>query len=353
MKLDEGRHGRRVFVVMAKPYLVPVSAAGEGSRLWPIEWIAWPDNRGLPPTWIDMNAARAGAATLAVPLLAILWGLNWPTVRVLLAWWSVWQMRAIGLGIGALLLFALSRARGQALAVPAPLRGRLMISAMFSIVGFNLCTAFAQLSGSTARATIVTYAMPVWVVLLAWAVVGERPDARRWCSVGLAVIGLALLAAPLWASGASTLGILYALGASLSWAAGTVFLKRHPLSMAPVPATAWQLAFGATVAAIGWAIQGGAPPTAAPPWPEAWFWMALVFHVFGAMALGYLIWFDVVARLPSGVAALGTLLVPVVGVTGAMTLLGERPTVLDLAGLALITAAAAFVLIPGRPTSVG
>jgi drug/metabolite transporter (DMT)-like permease len=66
------------------------------------------------------------------------------------------------------------------------------------------------------------------------------------------------------------------------------------------------------------------------------------------MALGYLIWFDVVARLPSGIAALGTLLVPVVGVSGAMLLLGEHPTAFDLAGLALITAAAAIVLRPAR-----
>jgi len=58
------------------------------------------------------------------------------------------------------------------------------------------------------------------------------------------------------------------------------------------------------------------------------------------------VWFDVVARLPGGVAALGTLLVPVVGVTGAMLLLGERPSTSDIAGLVLITAAAAIVLRP-------
>ncbi len=304
-----------------------------------------------------MPAAASGAAQplgvslLAVPLLAVLWGLNWPSVRVLLAWWSPWQIRTVGLGTGALLLFALSRIRGQSLQVPAGMRWRLVVSALLSIVGFNVCTAFAQLSGSTARATIVTYSMPVWVVLLAWAVAGERPDARRWLSVALAVLGLGLLAMPLQAAGASLGGILFALGASLSWAGGTVFLKRFALTVAPLPATAWQLAIGAGVTLAGWAVSvgmGGGPPTGAHPWPEHWFWIALGFHVLFAMALGYLVWFDVVARLPGGVAALGTLLVPVVGVTGAMLLLGERPTASDIAGLVLITAAAAIVLRPGR-----
>jgi drug/metabolite transporter (DMT)-like permease len=145
------------------------------------------------------------------------------------------------------------------------------------------------------------------------------------------------------------MGIVFALGASVSWAAGTVFLKRYPLTVAPVPATAWQLAIGAVVTGTGWLVfSTPLSATAAPVWPAHWFWIALVFHIFLAMALGYLIWFDVVARLPSGIAALGTLLVPVVGVSGAMLLLGEHPTAFDLAGLALITAAAASVLRPAR-----
>ena len=311
-------------------------------------------SRSKPPA-VSAGATGAGStlgvSVLAVPLLAVLWGLNWPSVRVLLAWWSPWQVRTVGLGAGALLLFALSRLRGQSLQVPAGMRWRLVVSALLSIVGFNVCTAFAQLSGSTARATIVTYSMPVWVVLLAWAVAGERPDARRCLSVALAVLGLGLLAMPLQSAGASLGGILFALGASLSWAGGTVFLKRFPLTVAPLPATAWQLAIGAAVTLAGWAVSvgsGGGSPTVAPVWPEHWFWIALGFHVLFAMALGYLVWFDVVARLPGGVAALGTLLVPAVGVTGAMLLLGERPTASDIAGLVLITAAAAIVLRPDR-----
>ena len=67
-----------------------------------------------------------------------------------------------------------------------------------------------------------------------------------------------------------------------------------------------------------------------------------------ATALAYLIWFDVVARLPAGVAALGTLLIPVVGVAGAMLLLGERPDASDLGGFALIIAAAGFALLAPR-----
>ena len=60
-----------------------------------------------------------------------------------------------------------------------------------------------------------------------------------------------------------------------------------------------------------------------------------------------LLWFEVVARLPAGTAALGTLGVPVVGVAGAMALLGERPSAADLAGFACVMAAATIALRAG------
>jgi drug/metabolite transporter (DMT)-like permease len=77
--------------------------------------------------------------------------------------------------------------------------------------------------------------------------------------------------------------------------------------------------------------------------------VALAYHILLAMALAYLLWFDIIARLPAGVAALGTLLVPVVGVIGAMSLLGERPALPDLLGFALIIPAAAIALLAPAP----
>jgi drug/metabolite transporter (DMT)-like permease len=70
--------------------------------------------------------------------------------------------------------------------------------------------------------------------------------------------------------------------------------------------------------------------------------------VFGT-ALAYVAWFEVVARLPAATAALGVLMVPVVGVAGAMLLVGDRPTPMDLAGFVLVLAAASCVLLRPAP----
>jgi len=108
-------------------------------------------------------------------------------------------------------------------------------------------------------------------------------------------------------------------------------------------ATAWQLAVGSLAAAIGMLVFEGVPVPKALSLHVA---LALGYHVLLATALAYVVWFDVVARMPAGVAALGTLMVPVVGVTSAMALLGERPGASDLGGFALIIAAAATPLLP-------
>jgi drug/metabolite transporter (DMT)-like permease len=73
---------------------------------------------------------------------------------------------------------------------------------------------------------------------------------------------------------------------------------------------------------------------------------ALSFHILGAQALAYFLWFVVVARLPAGIASLGTLMVPAVGALGSVLLLGERPTATDWLGLALVVAASGAIMIP-------
>jgi drug/metabolite transporter (DMT)-like permease len=73
----------------------------------------------------------------------------------------------------------------------------------------------------------------------------------------------------------------------------------------------------------------------------------LFIGLFGT-ALGHFLWWTIVNKLPAATAALGSLLVPVVGIGGSTILLGERPTANDLIGFALIFAAAACVLLrPG------
>ncbi|EJN09889.1 putative permease [Herbaspirillum sp. YR522] len=284
-------------------------------------------------------------------LLGLLWGLNWPAVKISLSGVSPWALRSTGLGVAACTVFALGLLRRRPMALP---RGRerlhLVVAGLLNVALFNILLTFAQLGAATSRVAIITYSMPLWATLAARLVLGERLDTLRAGGLALGAAGLAVLLWPLLAGGLPA-GILLALGAAISWALGTVYMKWARLSAEPLALAGWQLLIGAAVALTG--LMAFEPGRHFPPWSEidVRLLLALGYHILFGMAAAHVLWFSIVARMPAGVAALGTLLVPVVGVSGAVLLLGERPALTDLAGFALIFCAALCVLLPARRTA--
>ena len=287
--------------------------------------------------------STASRSLLLVPLLGLLWGFNWPAVRISLTEIAPWTLRAAGMTFAALVLVAVALARGIPLAVPREQWPRLIIAGFLSIAAFNILLAFAQLMAPTSRAAILTFTMPIWATLLALPILGERFDRRRLLGLGLGISGLVCLGLPLIRSGQFSPGLALALLAALSWALGTIVTKRWPVAAPALTIAAWQLLVGGVAAGLGMLVFEGLPvPKLLSPKVAA----ALSFHILGAQALAYFLWFVVVARLPAGIASLGTLMVPAVGVLGSVLLLGERPTPTDWLGLTLVVAALGAIMIP-------
>jgi drug/metabolite transporter (DMT)-like permease len=281
-----------------------------------------------------------------VPLLGLMWGFNWPVVKIVLAEVAPWTFRTFGLLVGGLLLAGFALARGSSLAVRRAHWPRLAGTGLLSIAAFSVLLAFAQLAAPTSRAAIVTYTMPIWASLFARVVLGERFDRRRLIGLALGAGGLAVLGWPLVESGQLSIGLLYALLGGMSWAAGTVLMKRYPIDATPLAIAAWQLLIAAACSGVGMLAFEGVP---VPHALSAATLVAFGYHVLVAQALGYVLWFEIVGRLPAGISSLGTLMVPAVGVLGATLFVGEHPTAADYLGLVLIIAAAASVLVPARP----
>jgi len=269
---------------------------------------------------------------------ALFWGLNWPAVKILLGGVPPWTLRTLGLGIGAVLLALLTMLSGRSLRVPRGDFGALIVASLLNVTGFNICAVFAQLSMPASQAAILTFTMPFWATLLGFAVLGERIDGLRAASLLLGAAGIALLVLPflpaLQADGVP-MGLVWVLGAAISWAAGTVYTKARPIAADALAVTTWQVAVGALVCAAGLALF----ETPAFDMRDPRVLWAFAYHVALPQCLAYALWFSLIRHVTSATAALGTLLVPVFGVTGAMVILGERPAVLDLAGFALMLAA--------------
>lgn len=283
---------------------------------------------------------EAGARAL-VPLLGLTWGFNWVATRLALDDIPLWPLRSIGLGLGALLLFVVAGWRRRRLAITPRQYGHVFIAGFFNVALYNAMNAFAQSSGATSRAVVVAYTMPIWSTLLAALILGDRLNRIRVTALVLCAGGLLILLEPLFANGIP-LGALYALVCAVSWAIGTIYVKWASLDIEPLTSAAWQLFAGFVFMTAAMLIEDGLPR----PWPlHAASMAGLVYNGLIGFGFAYLIWFIMIERLPTATASIGSLLVPVVGFVGAIVVLGERPSISDVIGFALIFTAAACVLL--------
>jgi drug/metabolite transporter (DMT)-like permease len=178
---------------------------------------------------------------------------------------------------------------------------------------------------AASEAAIIAYTMPIWASLLAWPVLGERPTWPRVAGLALGLTGVSilmagqLLSAPMADLIAKLPGVACILGTALMFAGGAVFSKRYPTTMPPVPLLAWQLAVGMTPMLL--------LSLAFEPWTlvrvTTLGWAALAYVAVVAMCVSYLAWFRALKLLPASTAAIGTLLVPIIGVLSSAAVLGE------------------------------
>jgi drug/metabolite transporter (DMT)-like permease len=281
-------------------------------------------------------------------VLALAWGLNWPAVKILLSAFPPFTLRLVSLGSGAILLLIVALLQGKRL---TPQKGSwrgVMIGGILTVAVFNLSTTLAQLNTSTSRAAVLTFTMPMMAAILSWLVIGERIEGRKLVALALGMVGVFVLAWPVFVSLAQVhdarqvKGLIFPLVAAFGWAAGTVYLKRWPVTSERMVFTAWQLLVGAACGAAGALLAGEHFPTGPLSIRVI---VALFVHIVPGTAMAYWLWFIMSERVSATVASITTLMVPVVGVLAAMALVGDRPSALDWGGFAFVLAGAALIVL--------
>jgi drug/metabolite transporter (DMT)-like permease len=245
-------------------------------------------------------------------------------------------------------LFAALRAGGQRLAVPKGQWPRLAMLAFFNITCWNLLVAFGITMIPSGRAAILAYMMPAWAIPLSIWIVGERLTGAKLVGFVLGMAGLALLLGEALATvGSAPLGSLLILGASFSWALGTVLQKRFPVSMAAGPYTAWIMLLGGVPIFVGALLLDDFR------WlGEITLWPALgiAYNVLIAFAWAHWAWIKIATSVPVTVFSLSMLVIPVIGVISGMLFLGERPSWVEYAALGFVLASLLTVTVPPRRT---
>ncbi len=289
----------------------------------------------------DAHHDGAAGAKLMVVAMGLAWGFNWVAARIILQALQPWAMRAVGIGLGTLTLFTAAYLCRVPLRIARQDLLKVVVAGLLNVAVFGVGSAYAQVYGTTSRAIVIAYSMPIWSALLAGIVLKERLTTVKLAALGLCAAGLTILIEPLARTG-FPFGALLALVCAWSWAAGTIYLKWAKIAAPTLAVASWQLLFGWLMLAAGMLWFEGLPQL----WPlptNVALWLA--YNGFIGMGLAYFLWFVIIGRLPAMTASLGSLLVPVVGVAGSALVNDERPSLTDAIGFALIFSAAASVLL--------
>ncbi len=284
---------------------------------------------------------RAGFVLLAA--LAVFWGSNWPAMKIALAEVPVWTFRSVCLLAGGAGILLIARAVGHSVRVPASEVPPLLLCAALNVVGWHLFSAYGVSLMPAGRAAIIAFTMPAWAALLGSAVLGERLTAYKVLGLILGLAGLAVLIGPdIAAVGAAPLGAVFMLGAAISWAAGTVLMKRFPWNIPTAALAGWQILAGAVPVTLGALLLDGVPD------PGAFSTRALLATAYVVVVptiFCHWAWFTVVRLFPAGIAAMGTLAIPVVGVFMSAFILGESVGWTEFLALFLILSSLSVVLV--------
>lgn len=221
-------------------------------------------------------AGATVAAAVGLLLNALTWGISWWPFRALqsLGLHPLWST-ALMYGLVAVGLLASMPGAWRAFLRPSGLWLLLVSSGLT-----NVCFNWAVTVGDVVRVVLLFYLMPAWVVLLAWALLDERPAPRSLGRVALAMVGVAVVLK----TDGQAWPVPHSLADWLALAGGFCFgltnvLLRRLRGTSTASTMLAMFAGGATMAALvawwgGW--SGVVPPVPA----LAWDW------VLGIVALG-------------------------------------------------------------------
>jgi drug/metabolite transporter (DMT)-like permease len=312
-------------------------------------------------------SAPAGARTgsnllpiLALTLNAAVWGTSWWPFRHLQSHGLHPLFATAAIYVGCTLVILLVRPRAALQLARTPALWLVLLASGITNAAFN----WAVVLGDVVRVVLLFYLMPLWAVLLARLLLGERltPMAGLRVALGLAGAAVVLWPAPS-ASGAGGwplpqslsdwLGVL----GGFSFAFNNVMLRRE--SARPQEGRALAMFMGgavvAGIVASTLALQGAAPWPAlsiADPWtPVVALGLGLSFLV-GNLSLQY-----GAARLPANLTAVVMLAEVLFAATSSAAFGGGAVTASLVVGGALIVGGAMLAELGGgveaRPRDVG
>jgi drug/metabolite transporter (DMT)-like permease len=298
---------------------------------------------------------------IALGVVYVVWGSTYLAIRVGVGHVPPLLLAGVRYVIAGALLYPIaSRAsagdRGPADgAGPADGRARPAARAWLACAVVGILLLFAGNGGvSVAETTlpsgvaaVLVATVPLWMIVFAWPVEGQRVTARSAAGLAVGLGGVVILVGA-GLSGGRMSGVFIVIGASAAWGLGSVLSHRLPVpAHAMLAAAIEMLAGGVVLLAVAAAtgefsrVHWSAVPATA--------WIALAYLIGPGSIIAFTAYGYALSHLPVATVSTYAYVNPVVAVLAGIVFLGERFSWREGLGAALVVAS--VVIILNRPRS--
>lgn len=278
-------------------------------------------------------------------LIQILFGSTFPAVKAGLAFLPPLLFAAVRFVIAGCLLIGYMLVTGQEWRPRVREDWTAVLTSGILFFGVSGLLYIGQQFTTSGVAGIIYSTIPIMTVVVAWVILpNERLSVRGMAGVLVSFVGVAIVVLPNPSNfGTTLIGEGLVLLAAISATLGTVFLRKIAAPMSNVTLTGWSMLIGGVIQ-YGFSILQGESLATAAFTPTAF--ALLCYLVVLPSAVGYVIYFDLIARFGPVEINLSSYLVPVVAVILGWVFLNEQVTSLTLAGFLVIVTG--FILIKYR-----
>jgi drug/metabolite transporter (DMT)-like permease len=281
-------------------------------------------------------------------LLTVIWGINWPVMKLGVTSFPPLTFRALSMWLGLPLL------AGGMVLLKVPFRiprsdwRELLWLTTTNMLVWHVCIILAVRTLSSGRAAILGYTMPIFSAVIG-ALFFASPLARRaWLGVSAAALGVVLL---LWHElthlAGRPWGVLLALISAAFWALGTQSLRRTRLQAAALTISFWMT----LLTAILMATLATVFESEQWHWPDRTASGAILFNAVLIFGFAQAAWTYLAKGMPPVASTLSVMMIPVLGVFSGALWLNEAVHWQDWTAVVLMMAAIASVLWPARPAA--
>ena len=250
------------------------------------------------------------------------WGSTFVAIRYGVQFLSPAFVSGFRYATAGLLLMGILAWRGVTLRISGAELRRALLLAVLMLTMNNVMVSWGEQYISAGLAALLAAGIPLLIALAETAVPGGTPlNPTGWAGTALGFGGLAMLLLPVLRRGMAAgpasaddrsvlVGTCILLVANLGWVAGSVYSGRHPTTLPPLLASAWQMVLGGGINILLGSALGG---WHAAHWTRSAFGALLWLAIFGSL-VGYTAYTYLLHTVPVAKVATYAYVNPIVAV---------------------------------------